>query len=97
MITLQAPHSFAPQPKCGLVTPSRPRRTVSRDVSASALTLVSKPLRRKRTVGIDKRLDEGLNYCGLSAIVFTTSAHLTISPRRNLSNSSGVIDIGTAP
>src|SRR5260221_11734166 len=35
-------------------------------------------------------------YCGLSNFL-TTSAHFTISPRRNLSNSSGVIDIGTAP
>src|ERR1700738_4714942 len=36
-------------------------------------------------------------YCGLSPNCLTTSAHFTISPRRYLSNSSGVIDIGTAP
>src|ERR1700738_238221 len=36
------------------------------------------------------------HYCGLSNF-FTTSAPFTISPRRDLSTSSGVIDIGTAP
>src|SRR5882757_6372823 len=36
-------------------------------------------------------------YCGLSPNFLTTSAHFTMSPRRYLSNSSGVIDIGTAP
>src|ERR1700738_1387359 len=36
-------------------------------------------------------------YCGLSENFLTTSAHFTISPRKYLSNSSGVIDIGTAP
>src|SRR3979490_2429805 len=34
---------------------------------------------------------------GLSPNCLTTSAHFTISPRRYLSNSSDVIDIGTAP
>src|SRR5580693_8011050 len=36
-------------------------------------------------------------YCGLLANCLTTSAHFTISPRRYLSNSAGVIDIGIAP
>src|ERR1700738_1075459 len=36
-------------------------------------------------------------YCGLSLNFLTTSAHFTISPRRYLSNSSDVIDIGAAP
>src|SRR6476660_8842250 len=34
---------------------------------------------------------------GLPANCLATLAHFTISPRRYLSNSSGVIDIGTAP
>src|SRR6201996_8990437 len=38
-----------------------------------------------------------LCYCGLSANCLTTLAHFTISPRRYFSNSSGVIDIGSAP
>src|SRR5882757_342356 len=57
-------------------------------------------------IGVDLRLraieaksnarHRGRTYCGLSNFL-TTSAHFTISARRNLSNSSGVIDIGTAP
>src|SRR5260370_7334864 len=52
-MTLQAPHSLAPQPKCGPVMPSRPRRMASSDESGSASTSVSTPLRRKRTLGIE--------------------------------------------
>src|SRR5262245_20482963 len=63
---------------------------------------------QQRTVriGVDGRVDaiqpeadlrHRKTYCGLSAIFLTTSAHLTMSPRRNLSNSSDVIDIATAP
>src|SRR5260370_42159259 len=51
-MTLQAPHSLAPQPKCGPVMPSRPRRMAGSDESGSASTSVSTPLRRKRTLGI---------------------------------------------
>src|SRR6202022_3076619 len=36
-------------------------------------------------------------YCGWSGNRLTTSAHFMISPRKYLSNSSGVIDIGNAP
>src|SRR5439155_8821378 len=52
-ITLQAPHSPAPQPKCGPVMPSCPRRISSNDRSESASTSVSVPLRRNRTLGIE--------------------------------------------
>src|ERR1041385_6656224 len=52
-MTLQAPHSPAPQPKCGPVTPSCPRRMSSNDRSGSASTSVSAPLRRNRTLGIE--------------------------------------------
>src|ERR1700694_4940907 len=92
IMTLQAPHSLAPQPKCGPVMPSCPRRTPSREESGSASTVVTTPLRRNRMLGI-----EGRPYCSLSPNLLTTSAHFTISPRRYLSNSSDVIDIGTAP
>src|SRR6185436_3894140 len=51
-MTLQAPHSPAPQPKCDPVMPSRPRRTSSNDRSGSASISVSAPLRRNRTLGI---------------------------------------------
>ena len=52
-ITLQAPHSPAPQPKCGPVMPSCPRRTSSNDRSVSTSISVSAPLRRNRTLGIE--------------------------------------------
>src|SRR4029077_5776470 len=52
-MTLQAPHSLTPHPKCGPVMPSRPRRMASSDESGSASTSVSTPLRRKRTLGIE--------------------------------------------
>src|SRR5882724_12659592 len=55
-MTLQAPHSPAPQPKCGPLRPSGPRRMSSRDRSGSASTAVSTPLRRNRTLGIEKIL-----------------------------------------
>src|ERR1700690_666815 len=55
MMTLQAPHSPAPQPKCGPVTPSCPRRMVRRGVSGSASVSVSTPLRRNRMFGIKMR------------------------------------------
>src|ERR1700684_4683625 len=54
-MTLQAPHSLAPQPKCGPVRPSGPRRMESNDESGSASTLVSTPLRWNRMRGIGKR------------------------------------------
>src|ERR1700730_2662177 len=103
-MTLQAPHSLAPQPKCGPVKPSCPRRMDNSDASGSASTLVSAPLRRKRILGISEDLasantwhrSETFDY-GLSANCLTTSAHFTISLRKYLSNSSGVIDIGAAP
>src|SRR5258706_15084718 len=41
--------------------------------------------------------NSGLPIYGLSPSFLTTSAHFTISPRRYLSTSSGVIDIGTTP
>src|SRR6516164_999984 len=50
--TLQAPHSPAPQPKCGPVNPRGPRRIASREVSGSASRSVSTPLRRNRIFGI---------------------------------------------
>src|SRR3981189_626558 len=49
MMTLQAPHSLAPQPKCAPVMPSCPRSMPSNDESGSASMVVSTPLRRKRT------------------------------------------------
>src|SRR6266852_1775989 len=52
-MTLQAPHSLAPQPKCGPVMPSCPRRISSNDRSGSASTVVSAPLRRNRIRGIE--------------------------------------------
>src|SRR6266550_1670441 len=52
MMTLQAPHSLAPQPKCGPVMPSSPRRMPSSAESGSASTLVSTPLRRNRMLAI---------------------------------------------
>src|SRR5258708_36902344 len=45
----------------------------------------------------ERDLDSGLLTYGLSPNFLTTSAHFTMSPRRYLSNSSGVIDIGTTP
>src|SRR6266481_1546223 len=45
----------------------------------------------------ERDLDSGWVAQGLSPNFLTTSAHFTISPRRYLSNSSGVIDIGTTP
>src|SRR5947207_4776255 len=55
-MTLQAPHSPAPQPKCGPVMPSGPRKMSSKDRSGSASTAVSTPLRRNRTLSIEKNL-----------------------------------------
>src|SRR5260370_9212149 len=52
-MTLQAPHSLAPQPKCGPVMPSCPRRISSSERSGSASTSVSTPLRRNRILGIE--------------------------------------------
>src|SRR5882757_5051523 len=52
IMTLQAPHSPAPQPKCGPVMPSCPRKISSSDRSGSASISVSTPLRRNRTLGI---------------------------------------------
>src|SRR4051812_42583009 len=52
IMTLQAPHSPAPQPKCDPVMPSCPRKISSSDRSGSASTSVSTPLRRNRTLGI---------------------------------------------
>src|SRR6266567_1286606 len=52
-ITLQAPHSLAPQPKCGPVMPKCPRRISRSDRSGSASTSVSTPLRRNRIRGIE--------------------------------------------
>src|SRR5271154_5596420 len=52
MMTWQAPHSLAPQPKCGPVKPSGPRRMSSSERSGSASTSVSTPLRRNRMLGI---------------------------------------------
>src|SRR3984893_6060049 len=98
MMTLQAPHSLAPQPKCGPVMPSCPRRQLSSDESGSASTSVAMPLRRNRIRGIEDGTLTWLSAIyGLSLNFLTTSAHFTISPRRYLSNSSDVIDIGAAP
>src|SRR5258708_38877153 len=67
-MTLQAPHSLAPQPKCGPVMPSCPRRISSSDRSGSASTSVSTPLRRNRIFGIEKKdLDFGLSDLRLVA------------------------------
>src|SRR3954470_22228745 len=52
IMTLQAPHSPAPQPKCGPMMPSCARRISSSDRSGSASISVSTPLRRNRTLGI---------------------------------------------
>src|SRR5258707_15627525 len=52
-MTLQAPHSLAPHPKCGPVMPSCPRRISSTERSGSASTSVSTPLRRYRILGIE--------------------------------------------
>src|SRR5258708_27900466 len=54
-MTLQAPHSLAPQPKCGPVMRNGPRRVASSDESGSASTSVSTPLRRNRMLGIEKQ------------------------------------------
>src|SRR5690349_12263637 len=53
MMTLQAPHSPAPQPKCAPVMPNWLRRISSSDRSGSASTSISAPLRRNRTFGIE--------------------------------------------
>src|SRR3954452_8314850 len=58
-ITLQAPHSLVPQPKCAPVMPSGPRSSASSDESGSASTSVSRPLSRKRILAIEKDLDLG--------------------------------------
>src|SRR5258708_1538291 len=52
-MTLQAPHSLAPQPKCGPVMPSFPRKIPSSKESGSASTSISTPLRRNRILGIE--------------------------------------------
>src|SRR5947209_18079065 len=52
IMTWQAPHSPEPQPKCGPVKPSGPRRMSSSERSGSASTSVSTPLRRNRMLGI---------------------------------------------
>src|SRR3982074_3456232 len=52
-MTLQAPHSLAPQPKCGPVMRSGPRKISSSEESGSASTSVSTPLRRNRMLGIE--------------------------------------------
>src|SRR5450755_244866 len=54
-MTLQAPHSLAPQPKCGPVMCIGPRRILSNDESGSASISVSTPLRRNRICGIENR------------------------------------------
>src|SRR5260370_5467264 len=54
-MTLQAPHSLAPQPKCGPVMRNGPRRVASSDESGSASTSVSTTLRRNRMLGIEKQ------------------------------------------
>src|SRR6202165_5962705 len=53
IMTLQAPHSLAPHPKCGPVMPSCPRRISSSERSGSASTSVATPLRRNRILGIE--------------------------------------------
>src|ERR1700720_4549019 len=40
IMTLQAPHSLAPQPKCGPVMPSGPRKVASSEESGSASIFV---------------------------------------------------------
>src|SRR5207237_9576920 len=79
-ITLQAPHSPAPQPKCGPVMPSCPRRISSNDRSGSASTSVSAPLRRNRTLGIGGEPFAG-SYCGGLSSFLNSSVHLTLSLR----------------
>src|SRR5260370_14011395 len=96
-MTLQAPHSLAPQPKCGPVMRIGPRRILSNDEAGSASTSASTPLRRNRILGIENRTLLRSTYYPLSPNFLTTSAHFIISPRRYLSNSSDVIDIATAP
>src|ERR1700687_2280745 len=54
-MTLQAPHSLAPQPKCGPGMRIGPRRILSNDESGAASTSVSTPLRRNRIRGIENR------------------------------------------
>src|SRR4030081_213849 len=54
MMTLQAPHSLAPQPKCGPVRPICPRKAPSSEESGSASTSVWTPLRRNAMRGIGK-------------------------------------------
>src|SRR5882757_5826935 len=60
MMTLQAPHSPAPQPKCVPVMPSCARRISSSERSGSASISVSAPLRRNRTLVIAGALAGGL-------------------------------------
>src|SRR5882757_1421320 len=52
IMTLQAPHSPAPQPKCGPVTPSCPRKISSNDRSGSASMSFAMPLRWNWTLPI---------------------------------------------
>src|SRR5262245_47625601 len=47
--TLQAPHWFAPHPKCVAVSPSGPRNTESSGVAGSASMVRSMPLTRNVT------------------------------------------------
>src|SRR6266478_8957404 len=54
-MTLQAPHSLAPQPKCGPVMRIGPRKILSNDASGSASISASTPLRRKRMLAIENR------------------------------------------
>src|SRR5260370_39447109 len=63
---------------------------ISVNCSFGAIEAKSNKLHRERDP------NSGLPIYGLSPNCLTTSAHFTISPRRYLSNSSGVIDIGTA-
>src|SRR5438132_7797750 len=56
IMTLQAPHSPAPQPKCGPVRPSSARKTSSSERSGSASTDVLTPFNRKRICGIENLL-----------------------------------------
>src|ERR1700754_4676619 len=69
----------------------------SRHPQLTAQNVEQRPVRIGVDLGLDAIEAKSKAHCGLSPKRLTTSAHFTMSPRRYLSNSSGVIDIGPAP
>src|ERR1700754_169980 len=87
-----ADHDIASAAFIGAAAEMRPRHP-----QRAAQNVEQRPVGIGVDLGLDAIEAKSNAHCGLSPKRLTTSAHFTMSLRRYLSNSSGVIDIGTAP